>query len=81
MGCIADYVQRDSDPAAFVELEATCQEMLRRLPDDSYRKIALMRMAGYSNQEMSVELKCTPRTIERKLVAIRKVWNQVNDVE
>lgn len=75
----ANWIQRESDPAEFVELEATCQELLRRLPDDSYRKIALMRMAGHSNLEMAEEMQCTQRTVERKLAAIRKVWIQLNE--
>ena len=75
------FIRREDDPAAMVELEQTCQEMLRQLPDDSYRKIALMRMAGHTNEEMAEEFNCTTRTIERKLVAIRKVWIRVSGVE
>ena len=75
------FIQREDDPAAMVELEQTCQEMLRQLPDDTYRKIALMRMAGYDNEEMAIECSCTTRTIERKLAAIRKVWIRISGVE
>jgi len=71
---LSEYIRQIDDPAKFVELEMTCEELLEALPDDQYRQITLMRLAGLSNQEISKEIGCSIRTIERKLQAIRMVW-------
>lgn len=74
---LSEYIGRVDDPAKFVELEMTCQELLKALPDDQYRQITLMRLAGLTNQEISKEIGCSTRTIDRKLQAIRLVWNDL----
>jgi RNA polymerase sigma factor (sigma-70 family) len=69
------YISRlDDDPAKFVELEMTCEELLTALPDDGYRQITLMRLAGLSNQEISNQVGCSTRTIDRKIRAIELIW-------
>ena len=70
---------QDEDPAKFIELELTCQELLNALPDDDYRQITLMRLAGFNNDEIGKRLGCSRRTIDRKLDAIRLVWSQLYD--
>ena len=77
LGNLKEYIDKNDDPAKFVEIEMTCQELLFALPDDNYREIALMRLAGFSNQEIGKELECSTRTIDRKLIAIREVWNDL----
>lgn len=73
---LEQYIDECDDPAKFVEIEMTCHELLLSLPDDVYREIALMRLAGFSNQEIANKLGCSTRTIDRKLIAIREVWNE-----
>ena len=75
---LAQYVDQSDDPAKFVEIEMTCRELLAALPDDNFREIALMRLAGFSNQEISVKFGCSTRTIDRKLVIVREVWNDLD---
>lgn len=77
---LAAYVDPTNDPAKFVEFEMTCRELLLVLPNDNYREIALMRMAGFNNQEIGIKLGCSKRTIERKLIAIREIWNDGNNL-
>jgi len=74
---LSDYIGHFQDPAKFVELEMTCQELLKALPDDQYRQITLMRMAGLRNQEISKEIGCSTRTVDRKLKAIRLIWDDL----
>ncbi len=47
---------------------------LNGLPDESLRLVALMKMEGYTNEEIADRLGCGPRTITRKLNVIRKAW-------
>jgi DNA-directed RNA polymerase specialized sigma24 family protein len=47
---------------------------LDRLPDDSLRQIALLKLEGYTNDEIATQLGCGLRTVARKLEIIRKAW-------
>src|SRR5262249_43550979 len=37
-------------------------------------KVALLKLEGYSNEEIARSLDCSLRTVERKLEVIRKRW-------
>lgn len=77
MDNLREYIDKTVDPAKFVEIEMTCRELLLALPDDNYREIALMRLAGFTNREIGNKLECSTRTIDRKLVAIREEWKKL----
>jgi DNA-binding CsgD family transcriptional regulator len=47
---------------------------MARLPDDSLREVARLRMEGYSCDEVALQLKYSPRTVARKLEIIRRTW-------
>jgi DNA-directed RNA polymerase specialized sigma24 family protein len=51
-----------------------CRRLLEGLPDDELRTIALLRMEGYSNEQIAERLGCGLRSVERKLDRIRKRW-------
>ncbi|MDV6028663.1 MAG: RNA polymerase subunit sigma-70 [Phycisphaera sp. RhM] len=61
------------------ELAATVteefNELMQQLPDQTYRRIAQLKMEGYTNLEISDQLGCVERTVERKLKLIRNVWD------
>lgn len=61
--------------AAFADI---LEQVLTRLDDDTLRRVALMRMDGYSNEEIAQELGCVERTVERKLNVIRRVWQETD---
>lgn len=52
-----------------------CEHLLGRLEDESLRRIALLKLEGYSNDEIAQQLDCAPRTVERKLARIREAWS------
>jgi DNA-directed RNA polymerase specialized sigma24 family protein len=51
-----------------------CRVLLGRLRDDSLRQVALLRMEGYSNEEIADRLGCSLRTVARKVELIRRTW-------
>jgi DNA-directed RNA polymerase specialized sigma24 family protein len=51
-----------------------CGRLLDGLPDESLRTVALMKMEGYTNDEIADRLDCGPRTVTRKLNIIRTAW-------
>lgn len=60
------------------EVVATTTDEIRRLfgllPDESLRLVALLKMEGYTNDEIATSLDCALRSVERKLERIRNLW-------
>ena len=52
------------------------QLRLAGLQDEALRRVALMRMEGYSNAEIADCLGCTTRTVVRKIEVIRRHWQE-----
>jgi DNA-directed RNA polymerase specialized sigma24 family protein len=50
------------------------RSLLARLRDDSLRKVALLRMEGYTNSDVARRLGCSLRTVARKVEIIRRTW-------
>jgi DNA-directed RNA polymerase specialized sigma24 family protein len=68
------------DQSCTPELAVLVTEELRRLlgmlPDVDLQRLALGKMEGYTNEEMARDLKCSLRTVERRLFLIRRIWEQ-----
>jgi RNA polymerase sigma factor (sigma-70 family) len=62
------------------EFAAMMTEDVRRLfgllPDESLRVVALLKMEGYTNEEVASSLGCALRSVERKLERIRDLWSE-----
>lgn len=65
--------------------DASLQELLDSLladldatGDPRLRRIAQLRLAGATNDEIAAELACTTRTIQRKLLILERLWNLRN---
>lgn len=52
------------------------QRLLEALDNDQLRAIAVMKMDGYSDVEISEQMNCTRSTVNRKLQLIRGVWER-----
>lgn len=61
-------------PAVLAEVSESCTQLLDALPDETMKKIVLLKFQGATNGEVACELSCTRRTIERKLERIRRIW-------
>ena len=51
-----------------------CRRLLAALGDETLRRVALLRMEGYSDEEIAARVDCSLRTVSRKLALIRKAW-------
>ncbi len=60
-------------PEFAAEMAEQCSRLLDRLPHDS-RQVAVYKLEGFTNDQIAAKLNVTPRTIERKLAAIRRDW-------
>ena len=75
---IEQVLSREPTPEFAAEVAEQCRRLLNDLPDDDFRRIAVWRMEGYSNEEIAARLQCASRTIERKLRLIRSIWRKAD---
>ena len=65
---------REPTPAFAAEMTERLRELLNQLTDNTQRRIALGKLAGYTNQELAKQLGLSLRAVERKLSIIRDQW-------
>lgn len=53
-----------------------CQLLLSRLDDPELTEVAMLKLAGHSNDEIAAKLGRALRSVQRKLETIRKIWEQ-----
>jgi DNA-directed RNA polymerase specialized sigma24 family protein len=70
---------QEPDPQFAAEVAEQCRELLERLGNDDLRGIAVWKMEGYTNEEISARLGYAPATVERRLQLIRKLWQKEKD--
>jgi DNA-directed RNA polymerase specialized sigma24 family protein len=73
-GDLQHLVGAEPSPEFAAMVADQCRELMARLRDDSLREIARLRMEGYNNDEVAIELKCSPRSVARKIEIIRRTW-------
>lgn len=71
IGAVSDNQQ---SPDMLAEISESCTQLLDAIPDESMKQIVLLKFHGATNAEVASEMKCTQRTIERKLERIRRIW-------
>ncbi len=75
--CGLDKLVRErTDLELQVEFEDTWRHYIDDLPTESHRQIVELRLAGFANAEIGRHLGIPLRTVERRLQAIRKLWDE-----
>jgi DNA-directed RNA polymerase specialized sigma24 family protein len=73
-------IETVADPRPTPEFAAELAEqfwrLLERLGDESLQQVALLKLEGFSNQEIAEMLDCALRTVERRLRGIRAIWSE-----
>ncbi len=75
-GNFDQFLAQTPTPDLITVMDEECANLLSALPDDTMRRIASLRLEGYSNEEIAQSLLVSPRTVERKLAAIRDCWSE-----
>lgn len=74
---LADFIQGDEpDPKLAATLAEEFEGLLSLLQDRELQEIAILKMEGYTNDEISARLNCGERTIKRRLALIRRIWEE-----
>jgi DNA-directed RNA polymerase specialized sigma24 family protein len=72
-------VSKEPIPEAVALLQDQLENLLAALDDPVLRRIAEWRMEGASNAEIARKLGRARRTVERKIVRIRVIWEKIDD--
>jgi DNA-directed RNA polymerase specialized sigma24 family protein len=73
---LAVVVGREPTPEETVRAAEACRQLLALLPDNQFRRIAILKMEGNSDREVASILGLGLRSVERKLLAIRTAWRE-----
>jgi DNA-directed RNA polymerase specialized sigma24 family protein len=73
---LEQLLSREPTPAIAAQMTEECERLLRGLGDDDLKSVALLRMEGYSVEEIAARQGCVARTVKRKLQLIRSIWEK-----
>jgi len=68
------FAETALSPEFLTDLEEQQARLLSLLPDDSPRRIAMLRLEGMSHEEIARELDISIRSVARKFKLIRDIW-------
>ena len=74
---LAQIMDENRMPESAVEIAKACQSLMEILPNEQLRTTALMRMEGYSNKEISDDLKCSVARTKQRVAQIKKYWKNL----
>lgn len=66
----------EPDPEEVALLTEEFERLIHSLGDDRLREVALMKLEGYTNKEISESLGRHITYVERKLQLIRRIWSE-----
>jgi DNA-directed RNA polymerase specialized sigma24 family protein len=67
-----------SEPGPGFEVQAAeeCQRLMALLGDPRLEAVAQWRLEGLTVPEIAARLRCSPRTVDRKLALIQTLWSE-----
>lgn len=75
-GGIAQVLGREPTPELAHMMAEECQRLLDLLDDDGLKQVVLLRLEGYTCDEIAEQLGCTTRSVERRLQRVRAKWSR-----
>ena len=66
--------RRNASPDWIAEQLENYEARLNQLDDPALEAIAILRLEGYTVEEIARRIGCVPRTVERRLSLIRQIW-------
>ena len=67
-----------ASPATLAQFANDCQRLFEMLQDDMLQTVAILRVEGYSVDEIATRVGCARRSVERRLQLIRKIWSSAD---
>jgi DNA-directed RNA polymerase specialized sigma24 family protein len=69
-------VGKEPTPAFLAQAGEVCERLLDSLGDETLRRMAILKMQGFTIEEIAVETGCTKRAVQRRLEIIRRTWRE-----
>lgn len=79
VGGLLEIIGEEPSPEFAAEMAEEFERMLSVLEDETLCRIAVLKMEGYSNEEIASLVGTSLRTVERRLGLIRRIWIQCSD--
>ena len=73
---MTQVLSREPTPEAAAQFAEDYERLLEKLEDPALRFVALHRLEGHSREEIAEELGTSVRTVDRKLILIRLMWQE-----
>jgi DNA-directed RNA polymerase specialized sigma24 family protein len=70
-------VSREPTPEFAAEFVETCEFLFQSLNDPALRQVVALRMEGYTDSEIAEPLRCSRRTVQRRLEVIRRHFDRL----
>ena len=74
-----NFVGEQPTPDSIAALDELIQKSLAKLPNDEHRQMLLLKLEGYTHQEIAESLKVAPRTVERRMHRVRELLGEADE--
>ena len=75
---VIDYVCSREPTAEFAaEFVETCERLFQNLNDPTLQQVVTLRIDGYTDSEIAQRLKCSRRSVQRRIEVIRRRWDRL----
>lgn len=71
---INQFADDAPSPVSMAQFASDCQVLFDMLDDEKLQAIAMLRIEGYSVDEIADRIGCAKRSVERRLNLIRQIW-------
>ncbi len=71
------FVSREPTPELAAEFVETCEFLFQSLDNPALRQVVVLRMEGYTDDEIAKQLTWSRRTVQRRLEIIRRHWTRL----
>ena len=62
-------------PELAAQLTEEYERLMEQLGDSTLQRVAILKLEGYTDNEIAARLGCVTRTVERKVALIRSTWS------
>ena len=59
-----------------MDRETEIESWINSLQDDALREIARLKWAGFADWDIATRMDLAPRTVERKVALLRRMWRE-----
>ena len=66
----------ESDPSVAACVADEMDRLMQCLGERELQEIAILKLEGYTHDEIATKLDCSERTIKRRLAVIRRIWEE-----